>query len=120
VLNPGPAQDNFCLCKIIFSDDLAHSMMDGRFRNQIENMKRWRLQFLQEGTEGSLKYLVEGDPDQYVVKCVCGCRGVGKCGNPNPEVVQVRACVQDRMSLCMNPWELAIFLSRSLCVFSLL
>ena len=37
----------------------------------------------------SLQYVVESDPAAYRVACADGCSGVGKCGNPTVEQVEV-------------------------------
>jgi hypothetical protein len=39
--------------------------------------------------EVSLQYVVESTPQAYRVKCMDGCNGVGKCGNPTVEQVEV-------------------------------
>ena len=41
-------------------------------------------------TDVSLKYVIEGEPADYQVRCADGCSGIGKCGNPTVAQVQVR------------------------------
>ena len=72
-----------------FSDDLAESIKDGRYGRQKEKMLTWRQKYdvLNVGT--NLTYVVEGEAAPYVVRCPDACQGVGKCGNPTVEEVQV-------------------------------
>ena len=37
----------------------------------------------------SLKYVIESEPAAYRVRCADGCGGVGKCGNPTVEQLEV-------------------------------
>ncbi|XP_074641070.1 uncharacterized protein LOC141898842 [Tubulanus polymorphus] len=72
-------------------DDLANSIVDGRFFSQIDKMKAWSNEFVaNKGIEmnGKVKYLIEGDLERYVVRCQDGCQGVGKCGNPPVDALQ--------------------------------
>ena len=72
-----------------FSDDLSVSLVDKRYGKQKERMLAWRDRFRERGVCASLKYLIEGDPALYVVRCNDGCGGVAKCGYPTVKQIQV-------------------------------
>lgn len=73
----------------MISDDLAGSLADGRYQRQKEKMKNWAQKFAHLPVETVLTYIVEGDPADYVVRCADGCGGVGLCGHPDVQQVQV-------------------------------
>ncbi|KAL5021381.1 hypothetical protein ScPMuIL_000536 [Solemya velum] len=81
------------------ADDIASSLKDGRFWKQINKMKEWKSQFEKCGVPCGLQYVVEGEPEKYVVRCADGCQGVGKCGNPT--LTQVQVCIESVLS-CVN------------------
>ena len=56
-------------------------------------MLQWKQKLKKMKVDATLKYLVEGDPRQYVVKCGCGCGGVLKCGWPTAQRLEVRSIV---------------------------
>lgn len=68
---------------------MANSLKEGRFWKQVTKMVEWKKSFRDYGMECPLHYMVEGEPEQYVVRCSDGCQGVGKCGNPNITQVKV-------------------------------
>ena len=72
-----------------FTDDLARSLIDGRYLKQKVKMIEWRDKFRVLGSDVSLKYVVEGDASQYVVKCRDGCGSILKCGWPNVKQIEV-------------------------------
>lgn len=65
-------------------DDLAASMVDGRYGSQKERM-RWCARHL--GMD-DLRYCVEGDPSKMVLEACCGRGCIAKCGNPTLNEVQ--------------------------------
>ncbi|CAH1783419.1 unnamed protein product, partial [Owenia fusiformis] len=71
------------------ADDLAKSLKDGRYHKQKENMISWKMKFFEKGINASLKYVVEGDPKAYVVRCSDGCGSLIKCGYPTVEQVEM-------------------------------
>ncbi|KXJ14619.1 Crossover junction endonuclease MUS81 [Exaiptasia diaphana] len=71
------------------ADDLAESIKDGRFCSQKDKMKQWRKDFGMLSNEVCLHYIVESTPEAYCVRCMDGCGGVGKCGNPTVEQLEV-------------------------------
>ncbi len=71
------------------ADDLAQSLLDGRFESQKENMIRWKEKWKTFGIDATLKYLVEGDPRTFVAKCADGCGGVLQCGWPTAARLEV-------------------------------
>ncbi|KAK3723803.1 hypothetical protein QZH41_019476 [Actinostola sp. cb2023] len=71
------------------ADDLAESIKDGRFCSQKDRMIQWREEFGILCDEVSLHYIVESTPEAYRVRCMDGCNGVAKCGNPTVEQVEV-------------------------------
>ena len=73
------------------ADDLARSLRDGRYLRQKLKLSTWRQQHSRGGLEASVKYLIEGRPEDYVVKCLDGCGGVVKCRYPT--VQQLEVCV---------------------------
>ncbi|XP_067657194.1 uncharacterized protein [Haliotis asinina] len=75
------------------ADDIANSLKDGRFWRQVTKMVEWKEDFKQKDISARLVYVIEGDPGNYVVKCRDGCRGVGRCGNPN--LAQVQLAMKD-------------------------
>ena len=77
--------------------DLADSIRDGRWQHQYRSMEKT---FIDERTSLVTKivYLVEGKPEHFVhTACGCGCRGVGRCGNPT--VDECRAALAQKESL---------------------
>ena len=52
-------------------------------------MVAWRKDFLSRGIDCSLHYILEREPEDYVVQCPDGCQGVGACGNPTLTQVKV-------------------------------
>ena len=89
----------FIIAEITFlSDDLARSIIDGRYPSQKQKMIEWKKNFKDFQIEANLKYLVEGDPKQYVVKCTDGCGGVLKCGWPTAKKLEV-----SRKNYCAGP-----------------
>ncbi|KAK3095641.1 hypothetical protein FSP39_017049 [Pinctada imbricata] len=71
------------------ADDLSRSLKEGRFLPQIQKMVVWKNTFTDKGTDSMLYYLLEGHPEDYVVKCADGCQGVGMCGYPNLTQIKV-------------------------------
>ncbi|CAH1257901.1 MUS81 [Branchiostoma lanceolatum] len=69
------------------ADDLAWSLKDGRYFTQKDKMLEFRRRFTPYSLHCSLKYIVECTPEQYMVRCADGCRGVARCGNPTVEQV---------------------------------
>ncbi|XP_035673180.1 crossover junction endonuclease MUS81-like [Branchiostoma floridae] len=69
------------------ADDLAWSLKDGRYFTQKDRMLDFRRRFSPYSLHCSLKYIVECTPEQYMVRCGDGCRGVARCGNPTVEQV---------------------------------
>ncbi|XP_019626309.1 PREDICTED: uncharacterized protein LOC109471439 [Branchiostoma belcheri] len=67
------------------ADDLAWSLKDGRYFTQKEKMLEFRRRFSPYSLHCSLKYVLECTPEQYMVRCADGCRGVARCGNPTVE-----------------------------------
>ncbi|XP_078667926.1 uncharacterized protein LOC144909692 [Branchiostoma floridae x Branchiostoma belcheri] len=67
------------------ADDLAWSLKDGRYFSQKDKMLEFRQRFSPYGLHCSLKYILECTPEQYMVRCADGCRGVARCGNPTVE-----------------------------------
>ncbi|KAI8512499.1 hypothetical protein Bbelb_091380 [Branchiostoma belcheri] len=67
------------------ADDLAWSLKDGRYFTQKEKMLEFRQRFSPYSLHCSLKYILECTPEQYMVRCADGCRGVARCGNPTVE-----------------------------------
>lgn len=51
--------------------------------------------------EVSLQYVVESTPEAYRVKCMDGCNGVGKCGNPTVQQVEVSPCSLFSLSITL-------------------
>ncbi|XP_041370310.1 uncharacterized protein LOC121384131 [Gigantopelta aegis] len=56
-------------------------------------MIHWKERFTKCKMEATIKYVVEGDPERYVVQCADACQGVGKCGNPSLD--QVKLAIAD-------------------------
>ena len=52
-------------------------------------MVAWKKDFTTRGVDCSLHYILEREPEDYVVQCADGCQGVGKCGNPTLRQVKV-------------------------------
>ena len=73
------------------ADDLARSIVDQRFDRQIARMTDWKQGFTARGVEACIKYLVEGQLEDYVVACADGCGGVLRCGYPTVEECKVGA-----------------------------
>ncbi|CAC5425947.1 unnamed protein product [Mytilus coruscus] len=78
------------------ADDIARTLKEGRFWTQVTKMVEWKQQFTAQGLQCQLQYIVEGEPEQYMVKCMDGCQGVGMCGNPT--VIQVKNALKDLRS----------------------
>ncbi|XP_076104893.1 uncharacterized protein LOC143073329 isoform X3 [Mytilus galloprovincialis] len=78
------------------ADDVARTLKEGRFWTQVTKMVAWKQQFTAQGIQCQLQYIVEGEPEQYMVKCMDGCQGVGMCGNPT--VIQVKNALKDLRS----------------------
>ncbi|VDI68102.1 Hypothetical predicted protein [Mytilus galloprovincialis] len=78
------------------ADDVARTLKEGRFWTQVIKMVAWKQQFAAQGIQCQLQYIVEGEPEQYMVKCMDGCQGVGMCGNPT--VIQVKNALKDLRS----------------------
>ncbi|KAK3595842.1 hypothetical protein CHS0354_014664 [Potamilus streckersoni] len=76
------------LVEIKRADDVARTLKDGRFWSRVNKMVVWKKEFLKLGVPCQLQYLLEGQPEQYVVRCADGCKGVGHCGNPT--LIQVK------------------------------
>ncbi len=66
-------------------------------------MLEWKKNFRDFDIDANLKYLVEGEPKQYVVKCTDGCGGVLKCGWPTAK--QLEVC--DKKHLLSPPVQFA-------------
>ena len=74
---------------IYISDDVAMSLVDGRWDRQKESMLTWSQKYAEVGVKATLIYIVEGDAARYVVTCADGCGGVGRCGHPDLNTVEV-------------------------------
>ncbi|KAL8562747.1 hypothetical protein ACOMHN_022622 [Nucella lapillus] len=70
------------------ADDVAFSLKDGRFWGQMDKMRAKKELFEQKGVQATLQYIVEGKPENFVVRCADGCQGIGRCGNPTLQQVQ--------------------------------
>jgi len=65
-------------------------MKDGRYERQKQKMLDFKKSFSDHGPYAScLKYVIESEPEKYVVQCTDGCGGVARCGNPTLEEVKV-------------------------------
>ena len=53
-------------------------------------MIQWRNQYRDRRITASLKYLIEGTPEQFAAKCPDGCGAVVKCGFPTVKQLNVR------------------------------
>ena len=73
----------------IIPDDVARTLKEGRFWSQVKKMVAWKKDFTSRGVDCSLHYILEREPEDYVVQCADGCQGVGKCGNPTLRQVKV-------------------------------
>ena len=88
-------QQMLCIEKHIWSlyciipDDVARTLKEGRFWSQVKKMVAWKKDFTSRGVDCSLHYILEREPEDYVVQCADGCQGVGKCGNPTLRQVKV-------------------------------
>ena len=84
--------DCWCLVEksyCIIPDDVARTLKEGRFWSQVKKMVAWKKDFTTQGVDCSLHYILEREPEDYVVQCADGCQGVGKCGNPTLRQVKV-------------------------------
>ncbi|XP_013403533.1 uncharacterized protein LOC106168870 [Lingula anatina] len=75
------------------ADDLAKSLVDGRYGKQRRDMVKWKAAFTSQGVPAVLKYILESRPEQFVVQCADGCGGVGKCGYPS--ALQLNKAIED-------------------------
>ncbi|XP_033757292.1 uncharacterized protein LOC117339685 [Pecten maximus] len=74
-------------------DDMARTLKEGRFWTQVTKMKGFKSEFEEKGVACVVHYLVEGNPEKYVVQCADGCHGVGRCGHPSLQ--QVKCAFRD-------------------------
>lgn len=74
-------------------DDMARTLKEGRFWTQVTKMKGFKSEFEEKGVACVVHYLVEGNPENYVVRCGDGCQGVGRCGYPSLQ--QVKCAFRD-------------------------
>ena len=58
-------------------------------------MLEWKKDFTDHGIDCSIHYILERKPEEFVVKCVDGCQGIGQCGNPTLPQIKVRKAMID-------------------------
>lgn len=76
--------------------DLADSLVDGRWTSQYKAMLSTARRL---GLE-RVVYVVEGEAKNHVHRaCGCGCRGVGRCGNPRVDEIEAALAARARESL---------------------
>ena len=52
-------------------------------------MVAWKKEYQSRGIDCYLHYILEREPEEYVVQCEDGCQGVGRCGYPTLTQVKV-------------------------------
>ncbi|XP_062571331.1 uncharacterized protein LOC134233385 [Saccostrea cucullata] len=85
-----------CLVERKRADDLARTLKEGRFWSQVQKMVEWKNEFMTYDLPCDLFYVIEGEPEQYVMKCKDRCNGVGMCKNPS--LTQVKNAIVDLKS----------------------
>ncbi|XP_021363949.1 uncharacterized protein LOC110457159 isoform X2 [Mizuhopecten yessoensis] len=89
----GQERDLPCIAERKRVDDMARTLKEGRFWTQVTKMKAFKAEFEERGVACIVHYLVEGNPENYVVRCGDGCQGVGRCGYPSLQ--QVKCAFRD-------------------------
>ncbi|XP_061189749.1 uncharacterized protein LOC133197644 [Saccostrea echinata] len=85
-----------CMVERKRADDLARTLKEGRFWSQVQKMVDWKKEFMTCDFPCDLFYVIEGEPEQYVMNCKDRCHGVGMCKNPS--LTQVKNAIVDLKS----------------------